>query len=73
MLVTWTGQRNFYGTIREVKNANHKLFQCQKSYLINPDNGVSLDKKEGIIYCVGGKSCYVSKKSMKELKIKLES
>ena len=47
MLVTWTGQRNFYGTIREVKNANHKLFQCQKSYLINPDNGVSLDKKEG--------------------------
>lgn len=45
MLVTWTGQRNFYGTIREVKNANHKLFQCQKSYLINPDNGVSLDKK----------------------------
>ena len=73
MLVTWTGQRNFYGTIREVKNANHKLFQCQKSYLISPDNGVSLDKKEGIVYCVGGNLVAFPKKSMKELKIKLES
>lgn len=73
MLVTRIGQRNFYGTIREVKKANHKLFQCHKSYLINPDNVVSLDKKEGLVYFVGGKSCYVSKKRMKELKTKLES
>ena len=61
MLVTRTGQRNFYGTIREVKKASHKLFQCHKSYLINPDNVVSLDKKEGLVYFVGGKSCYVPK------------
>lgn len=60
-------------TSGEVKKASHKLFQCHKSYLINPDNVVSLDKKEVLVYFVGGKSCYVSKKRMKELKTKLES
>lgn len=73
MLVTRTGQRNFYGTIKEVKKANDRLFQCHKSYLINLDNVIGLDKKEGIVYFTGGKSCYVSKKYMKELKNNLEN
>ena len=70
-LVTKSGQRNFYGSIKEVMAANQTFFRSHKSYLINLDNVVCLDKKNSLVHFVGGQSCLVSKKYIKELKLKI--
>ncbi|SDQ35355.1 LytR/AlgR family response regulator transcription factor [Streptococcus equinus] len=72
-LITKTGQRHFYGSIKEVMQANQKLFRCHKSYLINLNNIVRLDKKEGLVYFDDDKACYVSRKYIKDLRSKMEN
>nr|WP_270283204.1 LytTR family DNA-binding domain-containing protein [Streptococcus infantarius] len=53
--------------------ANQKLFRCHKSYLINLNNIVRLDKKEGLVYFDDDKACYVSRKYIKDLRSKMEN
>lgn len=72
-LITKTGQCHFYGSIKEVMQANQKLFRCHKSYLINLNNIVRLDKKEGLVYFDDDKVCYVSRKYIKDLRSKMEN
>ncbi|MBC9723071.1 MAG: LytTR family transcriptional regulator DNA-binding domain-containing protein [Lactobacillus sp.] len=43
------------------------MFQCHKSYIINLQNVVRIDKKEKKVYFENGESCFVSRRLVKEL------
>ena len=42
-----------------------------KSFVVNPENIVRLDKELGIIYFANGESCLVSKAKQKEIVAKM--
>ena len=44
-----------------------RLFKCHKSFLINPENIIKLDKSTGTAYFENGGVCYVSKLKLKKL------
>lgn len=66
-LVTKKASTQFYGKLREVEPLHERLFQCHKSYIINLQNVVRIDKKEKKVYFENGESCFVSRRLVKEL------
>lgn len=66
-LVTKKSVISFYGRLREVVVLHESLFQCHKSFVVNVENIVKVDKKKKIVYFDKGKSCFVSRRLLKEL------
>ncbi|WP_159564677.1 LytR/AlgR family response regulator transcription factor [Streptococcus halichoeri] len=51
----------FYGSIAEVLKQEPRLLKCHRSYIINPNNVIKIDKKERTIYFERGIKCYASR------------
>ena len=66
-LVTKKASTQFYGKLREVEPLHERLFQCHKSYVINLQNVVKVDKKEKKVYFENKESCLISRRFVKEL------
>ena len=66
-LVTKKASTQFYGKLREEEPLHERLFQCHKSYVVNLQNVVRIDKKEKKVYFENGESCFVSRRLVKEL------
>lgn len=55
----------FRANISDLANANPKLFRCHRSYLINPDKLVRLNKTKREIEMSDGTNCLVSRRHIK--------
>ncbi|GAB6686814.1 response regulator transcription factor [Streptococcus uberis] len=55
----------FYGSISEVLKQEPRLLKSHRSYIINPNNVVKIDKKERTIYFERGIKCYTSRSKLK--------
>lgn len=55
----------FYGSISEVLIQEPRLLKSHRSYVINPNNVVKIDKKERTIYFERGIKCYASRSKLK--------
>ena len=60
-------QIEFYGSLSQIEKSDPRLFKCHKSFLINPENIIKLDKSTGTVYFENGGVCYVSKLKLKKL------
>ncbi|MGT2729272.1 LytTR family transcriptional regulator DNA-binding domain-containing protein [Streptococcus phocae subsp. salmonis] len=72
-LWTQTERLEFYGNLSDIKAVAPKLFLCHRSYLVNLDNVVRIDKSKQLVYFENGDSCMVSRLKMKSLFEKWES
>jgi len=57
----------YFETSDIVEKSDPRLFKCHKSFLINPENIIKLDKSTGTVYFENGGVCYVSKLKLKKL------
>ena len=64
-------QIEFYGQLSKIVKQDCRLYKCHKSFVVNPENIVRLDKELGVIYFENGESCLVSKAKQKEIVAKM--
>ncbi len=67
ILYTKEEQIEFYGSLSQIEKSDPRLFKCHKSFLVNPENIIKLDKSTGTVYFENGGVCYVSKLKLKKL------
>lgn len=66
-LWTQTERLEFYGNLSEIQEVAPQLFVCHRSYLINLENVVRIDKYNQLVYFENGDACPVSRLKMKNL------
>ncbi|WP_159443147.1 LytTR family DNA-binding domain-containing protein [Pilibacter termitis] len=66
-LKTRNGEYRFRETIKNLLNKDKRLFQSNRSFVINIENIVTLDKKNKIAIFEDGSYAYISLKKFKEL------
>lgn len=66
-LWTQTERLEFYGKLSEIQEVAPELFLCHRSYLINLDNVVRIDKFNQLVYFENGDDVMVSRLKMKSL------
>lgn len=71
ILHTTEEQIEFYGQLSKIVKQDCRLYKCHKSFVVNPENIVKLDKELGVIYFENGESCLVSKDKQKEIVAKM--
>ncbi len=71
ILHTTEEQIEFYGQLSKIVKQDCRLYKCHKSFVVNPENIVRLDKELGVIYFENGESCLVSKAKQKEIIAKM--
>ena len=47
ILYTKEEQIEFYGSLSQIEKSDPRLFKCHKSFLVNPENIIKLDKSTG--------------------------
>lgn len=72
-LWTQTERLEFYCNLSEIQAVAPKLFLCHRSYLVNLDKVVRIDKSKQLLYFDNGDSCMVSRLKMKCLFEKWEA
>lgn len=72
ILYTKTDRLEFTATLSEILKADKRLIQCHRSFAINPQNILRLDRKEKMIYFPNGGSCLVSRRSLDKIIVALE-
>jgi len=72
LLHTKTGKFDFRGTLKNVENLAPEFFRCHKSYIVNPENIVNLNKAERVAAFANGQEVLVAKDKVSAL-LKLSS
>ncbi|VGQ36568.1 response regulatory protein [Streptococcus pyogenes] len=62
----------FYGQLSEVLDQDKRLYQCHRSFVVNPYNLARIEKEERVAYFNNGASCLVSRLKIKGLTQLLE-
>ena len=57
----------FYGQVFEIIEHEPPLFQCHRSFIVNPYNISSIDKENGVVHFQNGSSCIVSRLKIRSL------
>lgn len=66
------GRYEFYGRIKEIEGIQGPFFRCHKSYIINLQHVVEVDKRSKLLTMSNGALCPVSFRLIKELLAKIE-
>lgn len=67
ILHTSTERFEFYASMAEILKADARLYRCHKSFIVNPQNIVSIDKQQKVLYFMDGQSCLVAREKIKFL------
>lgn len=67
ILVTKTGQLEFYGKVSEIGKLDDRLYQCHRSFVVNPANVTKLNRVSQTVHFETGDSCLVSRLKIKGL------
>lgn len=63
----------FYASISEIEKTDERLYRCHKSFVVNPQNIIKIDKEQKLVYFEDGATCLISKLKLKGLKERLSS
>lgn len=63
----------FYGNLQEILKQDARLFQSHKSFVLNLDNIIFIDKPSKRVYFYKKKYCFVSRRKMSDLIQKISS
>lgn len=64
------GVYEFYGKLKEIEDIHPTFFRCHKSYVVNLQHVVQINKKEKSIEMVNGAKCPVSIRASRKIKSK---
>lgn len=67
ILITKNSRMEFYGKVSEIAKADKRLYQCHRSFVVNPENVMSVDKANKLVHFEGDETCFVSRLKMKGL------
>ena len=63
-----TNQRiEIYANLSEIEKMDSRFFRCHKSTVVNVENIVDIDRTLNQLKMVGGATCYLSKRKVKEI------
>lgn len=57
----------FYGQLSDILEQEPRLFQCHRSFIVNPQNISSIDKENRVVNFQNGSSCIVSRLKIRSL------
>ena len=57
----------FYGTISEIEKIDSRLYRCHRSFIVNPENILKIDKTEKVAMFANNYSCLISRTKYKGL------
>ncbi|HEM4697782.1 TPA: response regulator transcription factor [Streptococcus suis] len=72
ILTLKTGHMEFYGKVSDIAKADDRLYQCHRSYVVNPENVVEVDRSNGTVHFENGEVCYVSRLKVRGLIDRIE-
>ena len=58
----------FYGRLKDFKEAHTSMYQCHKAFIVNKQNIEFVDHKERVVYFKNGETCFASARLIKGLK-----
>ncbi|MGE7953545.1 LytR/AlgR family response regulator transcription factor [Lysinibacillus xylanilyticus] len=58
----------FYGRLKDFKEAHASMYQCHKAFIVNRQNIEFVDYKERVVYFKNGETCFASARLIKGLK-----
>lgn len=67
ILTTKKGHMEFYGKVSDIAKSDERLYQSHRSYVVNPENVIRVDKANHTVYFENGESCFVSRMKLKGL------
>ena len=67
ILTTKKGHMEFYGKVSDIAKSDDRLYQSHRSYVVNPENVIRVDKANHTVYFENGESCFVSRMKLKGL------
>jgi response regulator fasA len=71
ILHTKDERMEFYGSIADVEKADSRLYRCHRSFVVNPDNIIKIDKESKVALFENGESCLISRMKYRGLLEKL--
>ena len=71
ILHTKDERMEFYGSIADVDKADSRLYRCHRSFVVNPDNIIKIDKESKVALFENGESCLISRMKYRGLIEKL--
>lgn len=73
ILHTKEERMEFYASISEVERADDRLFRCHRSFIVNPENIVKINKEEKMVVFENNNECPISRTKYKGLLEKVKS
>lgn len=73
ILHTKEERMEFYASISEVERADDRLFRCHRSFIVNPENIVRINKEEKMVMFENNNECPISRTKYKGLLEKVKS
>ena len=64
ILHTEKDRLEFTGNLADILKQEKRLLQCHRSYLVNPNNVVKVDRQMKVLYFRNGSNCYVARNRM---------
>lgn len=73
ILHTKDGRSEFYGPLSKIEKVDSRLHRCHKSFVVNYENIVSIDKKTGKVNFENDVFCFASKLKINTLISKIHN
>lgn len=73
ILHTKEERMEFYASISEVERADDRLFRCHRSFIVNPENIVRINKEDKMVMFENNNECPISRTKYKALLEKVKS
>ena len=73
ILHTKEERMEFYASISEVERADDRLYRCHRSFIVNPENIVKINKEEKMVMFENNNECPISRTKYKGLLEKVKS
>lgn len=67
-LYTYDERIEFYGSMTDIVKMDKRLFQCHRSFIVNPANITRIDRKKRLAYFRNNKSCLISRTKLTKLR-----
>lgn len=61
----------FYANLSEIEKLDERFFRCHKSTVVNIENIIDIDRNLNQLKMIGGATCYLSKRRVKEIQKRL--
>ncbi|HGD1697783.1 TPA: response regulator transcription factor [Streptococcus agalactiae] len=72
ILYTAKDRMEFTATLGDILKQEPRLFQCHRSFLVNPLNIFKVDRSNKLIYLKNGSNCLISRNKIKDIMVVIE-